>query len=304
MKRNALLMAGAVSAAALATSLSLANVALAQEAPVTQSVTEPKTQEQAAKTSTSDSTQSVRQIVIEPKAVDDPKAKPAIAAEPETKALGTEETDATAVAEQADLAKTEAVPDKAAEPENEAVAVEEGKVDPATEQGGAADEKPEAETATSDVVADPKAAAKTEKVDETAAGDAAEAEEPAETTTDVVSKENAAVPVKRSPEEIVLALQTELKRVGCYDGAVDGVWGGYSQEALEAFRHFGRIDHNDAEPSEVWIAHVKGATKTICHADHYGDAYPSQHQGYNHSYQTPSYNGYRGSYPGGSTYRY
>ncbi len=283
MKRNALLMAGAVSAAALATSLVSANVVLAQEAPVTQSVAEPKAQEEPTKTSTGDSTQSVRQIVIEPKAAEDDKSKPVTAAEIETKGPSTEE------------AKTVAVPENAAKSEN--------KADSSADKVAVAEDQPKAETATNDVKADPDvvaktedAAAKTEKADETAAADAAE--------TEKAAKETVAVPVKRSREEIVLALQSELKRVGCYGGTIDGVWGEYSEDALEAFRYFGEIDHDDAEPSEAWIAHVKGAKKTICHAHQYGDAYPYQRQGYDNGYQTPSYNGYRGSYPGRSTYRY
>lgn len=358
MKRNALLLAGAVSAAALATSIAVANVALAQEAPVTESVAEPKTQEEAAKTSEGDSTPTVRQTVVKPKAVDDAKAEPEkaavadekpeavtaandVVAEPKAaaKAETVEET-AAADADEAVAVKTEAEPEKVVETEDKAEpkqqeqvattsaddstlsvrqiviepkAVKDAKVEPTpvaepenkaslTEEAVAV--KTEAEP---EKVAEPenKAAAVEEgKADPVAAKAETAVADPAETTTDVISKENAAVPVKRSSAEIVLVLQTELKRVGCYDGAIDGIWGGYSQEALEAFRDFGQIEHADAEPSEAWIAHVKGVTKTVCHAHRYGDAYPSQHQGYNHGYQRPSHNGYRGSYPGGSTYRY
>lgn len=319
MKRSALLLAGAVSAAALSTSFALVNVTLAQEAPVTESVAdpvaekaavanekpeaetaanvvaaepkaaakaqevektaaadakqavaveaEPKVQEEAATTSAGDTTPSVRQIVIEPKAIKDANAEA----------------------------------DKAAETADKAAAVEEGKAEPVAEKAAVADKNRQTETLTNAVVAEPKAPAVAEKVEETAAIDA---RKPTATKSDVVPEEKAAAPVKRSPGEIVLALQTELKRVGCYNGAVDGVWGAYSEEALEAFRYFGQIDHDDVEPSETWIAHVKGATKTICRADQYGDTYPSQHQGYNHGYHQPSYDGYRGSYPGGSSYRY
>ncbi len=303
MKRNALLLAGAVSAAALATSLALANVALAQEAPVTQSVAEPKPQEEAAKASTDKSEQTVRQIVIEPKAAEDDKPKSEIATKPETKALATEETEAAAAAEQTKEAKADAVAEKTAESEN--------KADKSADQAVVAEDQPKAETTATDTKTDPEdaakteeASAKTEKVDETAAADIAEANKSVDSAEDVVSKETTAVPLKRSREEIVLALQTELKRVGCYGGAIDGVWGEYSEEALEAFRYFGQIDHDDATPSEAWVAHVKGATKTICHAHQYGDAYPHQYQGYDKGYHAPSYDGYRGSYPGGSTYRY
>src|SRR5215475_7091708 len=31
-------------------------------------------------------------------------------------------------------------------------------------------------------------------------------------------------PVELKPRELALAVQTELKRVGCYPGSIDGVW--------------------------------------------------------------------------------
>ena len=56
----------------------------------------------------------------------------------------------------------------------------------------------------------------------------------------------AASPPGLKPEEVVLAVQTELKRVGCDPGAIDGDWGGRSREALAAFGHFAKVDVRQA----------------------------------------------------------
>ena len=45
-------------------------------------------------------------------------------------------------------------------------------------------------------------------------------------------------PVELKPRELALAVQTELKRVGCYPDSIDGVWGGRSREALARVRPF------------------------------------------------------------------
>ena len=44
------------------------------------------------------------------------------------------------------------------------------------------------------------------------------------------------------PEEVVVAVQAELKRVGCDPGAINGDWGGRSREPLGAFGHFAKDD--------------------------------------------------------------
>ena len=41
---------------------------------------------------------------------------------------------------------------------------------------------------------------------------------------------------------MIVAVQTELKRVGCDPGAIDGDWGGRSREPLGAFGHFAKDD--------------------------------------------------------------
>lgn len=89
----------------------------------------------------------------------------------------------------------------------------------------------------------------------------------------VVAEEKAAEPKTLSKKDIVVALQTELKRVGCYHGKIDGLWGRRSYAALDAFSHYGKVKHNDYQPSETWIKHVKAKTKTVCKGN-YGYARP------------------------------
>ena len=68
------------------------------------------------------------------------------------------------------------------------------------------------------------------------------------------------------PGEIVLAVQTELKRVGCDPGEIDGVWGGRSREALAAFGHFAKVDVATLEPTPEIFVIIKGKGGTVCQA--------------------------------------
>jgi hypothetical protein len=99
------------------------------------------------------------------------------------------------------------------------------------------------------------------------------------------------------PEDMVFAVQTELKRVGCDPGAIDGAWGGRSREALAAFGHFAKLDVGSLAPTPEILALIKGKTEVVCaepapppeqHA-----APPPHHQGYG---------GYGGGYQGGGGY--
>jgi len=71
-------------------------------------------------------------------------------------------------------------------------------------------------------------------------------------------------PVELRPEELVLAVQTELKRVGCDPGDVDGVWGGQSREALAAFGHFAKVDVAQLAPTAEVLALIKGKGAVVC----------------------------------------
>jgi hypothetical protein len=67
--------------------------------------------------------------------------------------------------------------------------------------------------------------------------------------------------VELKPRE--LAVQTELKRVGCYPDSIDGVWGGRSREALAAFGHFAKVHVAELAPTPRILALIK-ASLTPC----------------------------------------
>src|SRR6478672_10923857 len=66
------------------------------------------------------------------------------------------------------------------------------------------------------------------------------------------------------PEEVIVAVQTELKRVGCDPGAIDGDWGGRSREALAAFGHFAKVDVGKLAPSPEILEVIKGKAEVVC----------------------------------------
>jgi hypothetical protein len=71
-------------------------------------------------------------------------------------------------------------------------------------------------------------------------------------------------PVELKPHELALAVQTELKRVGCDPGDVDGVWGGRSREALAAFGHFAKVDVAELSPTPQILSLIRGKTEVVC----------------------------------------
>ena len=66
------------------------------------------------------------------------------------------------------------------------------------------------------------------------------------------------------PEEVIVAVQTELKRVGCDPGAIDGDWGGRSREALAAFGHFAKVDVGKLAPNPEILEVIKGKAEVVC----------------------------------------
>jgi hypothetical protein len=83
------------------------------------------------------------------------------------------------------------------------------------------------------------------------------------------------------PGEVVFAVQTELKRVGCDPGEIDGVWGGQSREALAAFGHFAKVDVADLAPTPEILAIIKGKTAIVCPIQaEGGEPPPPMHHGY------------------------
>jgi hypothetical protein len=67
-----------------------------------------------------------------------------------------------------------------------------------------------------------------------------------------------------NPQEIVVALQSELKRVGCDPGEIDGVWGGHSREALAAFGHFAKVDVANLAPTPEILVIIQGKAPPVC----------------------------------------
>jgi hypothetical protein len=63
---------------------------------------------------------------------------------------------------------------------------------------------------------------------------------------------------------VIVAVQTELKRVGCDPGAIDGDWGGRSREALAAFGHFAKVDVGKLAPSPEILEVIKGKAEIVC----------------------------------------
>jgi hypothetical protein len=105
-------------------------------------------------------------------------------------------------------------------------------------------------------------------------------------------------PVTLRPEELALAVQTELKRVGCDPGDVDGVWGGRSREALAAFGHFAKVDVAELAPTPEILALIKGKDAAVCVAS--GEAHPPIGEGPPPPEAAPPHHG--GGYYGGGGY--
>jgi hypothetical protein len=70
-----------------------------------------------------------------------------------------------------------------------------------------------------------------------------------------------------SPQGLARALQTELKRVGCDPGSLDGNWGAKSRQALEKFQRLSKLSLPTDEPSEAALQGVAGQLGRICPAD-------------------------------------
>jgi hypothetical protein len=70
-----------------------------------------------------------------------------------------------------------------------------------------------------------------------------------------------------SPQGLARALQTELKRVGCDPGSLDGSWGAKSRQALEKFQRLSKLSMPTGEPSEAALQGVAGQMGRICPVD-------------------------------------
>ncbi|MGE0611916.1 MAG: caspase family protein, partial [Hyphomicrobiales bacterium] len=75
----------------------------------------------------------------------------------------------------------------------------------------------------------------------------------------------AAAPVT-DPAQLATTLQTELRRVGCYTGAVDGIWGPGSISAVQRFNLGALASIDTATPSQKSIEAVAAQKRTVCAA--------------------------------------
>lgn len=85
--------------------------------------------------------------------------------------------------------------------------------------------------------------------------------------TKVASLDPAAGPAaapEANPVQLAMLLQTELKRVGCYTGAIDGIWGAGSAGAVQRFNQGANAALDAAQASQTSIDVVAAQKGTIC----------------------------------------
>ena len=68
-------------------------------------------------------------------------------------------------------------------------------------------------------------------------------------------------------EALARALQSELARVGCYQGPIDGKWGPGSAQALYAFNYWMAGTAPTGRPSQAALDAVRAAEGLICGVD-------------------------------------
>ena len=92
---------------------------------------------------------------------------------------------------------------------------------------------------------------------------AAKAQEPAKIAALPTPPEVKAPPVT-DPQVLARALQTELKRVGCDPGKIDGKWGGKAKEALANFARRAKLAMPAEEPTAVALEAVTTRKERVC----------------------------------------
>ncbi|MDX2204237.1 MAG: peptidoglycan-binding domain-containing protein [Hyphomicrobiaceae bacterium] len=73
--------------------------------------------------------------------------------------------------------------------------------------------------------------------------------------------------VPSDPQDVTKSLQAELKRVGCFAGAIDGVWGGTTKVALADFVRRSKLDVPTDIPTSAAVQTVKSQLNRICPLD-------------------------------------
>ncbi|MCI2398517.1 peptidoglycan-binding domain-containing protein [Aliiroseovarius subalbicans] len=73
--------------------------------------------------------------------------------------------------------------------------------------------------------------------------------------------------VPKADASIAAAMQRELARVGCYDGAIDGKWGPGSTQAMRNFGHWSGEPVNPSIPSQHGLDALKRTPAPVCGVD-------------------------------------
>jgi hypothetical protein len=73
-----------------------------------------------------------------------------------------------------------------------------------------------------------------------------------------------ALPSGANPEVLARALQSELKRVGCDPGSIDGKWGGKAKEALVEFSRSAKLAVPTEEPTATALEAVTSRKERVC----------------------------------------
>ena len=78
-------------------------------------------------------------------------------------------------------------------------------------------------------------------------------------TTEPVSE-----PREADPKQVAINLQRELKRIGCYRGAIDGLWGPASKRAIKGFNQATKSAFRVEDPDRRAMKTIADITKQIC----------------------------------------
>jgi hypothetical protein len=92
----------------------------------------------------------------------------------------------------------------------------------------------------------------------------ADADNPATSPVPPIARLEAPSPARSDPYELTRSLQLELRRVGCFDGAVDGEFNAVTRSALQKFGKLTVINFPDEEPSPEMLRAVRGIDKRVC----------------------------------------